>query len=104
AALDACGRNRRDVLVRVEQQADVDELVWIEKPVFVRKLCAQLDRSGGRIDLAVEALQRSVRDLGRAGAIKRSRGQDRAGLGALGNCLKVVLGHGEQDADRLQLR
>src|SRR5579871_903029 len=54
-ALDACGRDRRDVGVGIEQQANVDELVRVEQPVVVGKYGAQLDRPGGRIDLAVEA-------------------------------------------------
>ena len=76
----------------------------IERLRLVGKLRAQLDRSGGRIDLAVEGLQRAVGDLVGAAAIERGRRQHRAALQPLRDRLQIVLGHREQHADRLQLR
>ena len=79
AALDAGGRHRHHVLVRVDQQPDVDELVRKERPCFVGELGAQLDRAGGRVDLVVERRERAVGELAGAGAVERGDGKRRAG-------------------------
>ena len=48
--------------------------------------------------------QRAVGELAGAGAVERGDRKRRAGLQALRDGLQIVLGHGEQHADRLDLR
>src|ERR1700722_7064095 len=103
-ALDTRRRHRRDVLVGVDQQPDIDELVRVESFRFVRELRPCLDCSGGRIDLTVEGLQDTVGNFAGSAAIVGNCGQHRAGLHPLQDRLDVVFREREQHADRLQLR
>ena len=88
----------------VQQQARVDELAGEEPAVGVGKRRLQLDRAGGGVHLVVDRQQRAARELAPLLAVvgvHRHRGAARDPVEHGGD---AVLGDGEDDGDRLQLR
>ena len=103
AALDRSGRDQRHILQCVDEQLYVDELVGKQALVGIVENRPQLDRPGGRIDLVVNRLQLSDRELGRAGTVIGGRLQCCPGVQPLQHLLQAVFGQREDDRDRLQL-
>src|SRR5215471_7911934 len=80
ATLDGGDRHHDRILHRVDQQADVDELVGEQGLVLVVEGGAQLHRAGGDVDDVVVRVEPADRELGLLGAIEDARFERGAGL------------------------
>ena len=85
------------------RRLNIDELVGEQIVIGVGKLRAQIERAGGRVDLAVEGLQFAGGELNRTAAVQGSHWQLRAIAQALHDLREVVLGHREDDRDGFDL-
>ena len=84
AALNTGRRHHRDVVVRIDQQPDIDELIRVERALvsfgnWARSLIVPVRR----IDLTVEGLQHAIGDLVDPAAIVSGGGQRGANLNPL---------------------
>src|SRR5271156_5621857 len=101
--LDRRGRNQDHVVEGFQEQAGIYKQIRKENAVFVVENGAQLQRAGGGVDLVVDALQFSRRQLGFFGAIVDIDRQGLAQAHLLLQCGHVVFRDGEDNGNRLQL-
>ena len=89
---------------RLHQQTRIDELVWEQRVVFVRKHGLDFDGPGRRIDLVVDGQQHPAGQLRLEVAVVGVDGELPAGGERPLHAHDLVLRDGEHDGDRMDLR
>ena len=102
-SLDDGTGDQGDSVLLLHQQAHIDELVGEETVGAVIEIGAQAERTGGGVDLVVHRDEGPGADFGGVGAIPGFGAQVLAGGQFAEHHLQIVLGDGEDHADRLDL-
>ena len=103
-ALDRRVRNQDDFALHLDQQAGVDELVGEKRDILVGKNRTQTDGTGGGIDLIVDGIESMpVGDVSWFVCDRARPPPDERRRAAAGGPPELILGDGEDDADRFDL-